>query len=326
MKGATSPVTDFRKVHISDKLEMSTICLSSKFGYCKFGNNCDKTHFKDKCENEQCSGHACFKRHPKECFFFKNFGRCKFGSYCSYNHKTTKEQKLMIEIEMMKSELNTVKQNFKSELTDLRKEVSESKKASEILFGCDYCDKKYTTEKKLRQHKTKKHEQEMLDETESEDDCCMEKFASLKEEVVNLNTKVKELTEKVETFENEKVEAVAEKARIEKEKIDLEEQEAREREKEFAKYMEEKEGKEERKQEALKADTKELFTGIIEDNTLDKIIRENSGLHCDMCDYGPAKSKRGLLLHKVKKHSGHDYEPQIRNVLSKVLDKNLQVK
>ena len=106
----------------------------------------------------------------------------------------------------------------------------------------------------------------------------------------------------------------------------MEEQEAREREEEFAKYMEEKEGKEERKQEALKADTKELFTGIIEDNTLDKIIRENSGLHCDMCDYGPAKSKRGLLLHKVKKHSGHDYEPQIRNVLSKVLDKNLQVK
>ena len=48
------------------------------------------------------------------------------------------------------------------------------------MFGCDYCDQKYTTEKKLRHHKTKKHEKQMLDGTEIEDDCCMEKFAILK--------------------------------------------------------------------------------------------------------------------------------------------------
>ena len=44
----------------------------------------------------------------------------------------------MTEIKVIKSEINSLKQNFKSELTDLRKEVSENKKASEIFFSCDF--------------------------------------------------------------------------------------------------------------------------------------------------------------------------------------------
>ena len=39
------------------------------------------------------------------------------------------------------------------------------------------------------------------------------------------------------------------------------------------------------------------------EQSLEEIIRENSGLFCEMCPWGPAKTKKGLITHKRRKHS-----------------------
>ena len=57
---------------------MAVTCLRSKFDFCKFGNQCEKIHFIDICENGRCVGKQCDKRHPVVCFFFEKYGRCKF--------------------------------------------------------------------------------------------------------------------------------------------------------------------------------------------------------------------------------------------------------
>merc|ERR1712204_63495 len=96
-------------------LKLSAVCLSSKYGCnCKFRNNCSKTHFSDICEIPVCSGYKCDKRHPKDCFFFKNYGRCKFGSYCTYKHVLSTEIKLEEEVNALKSEMKTLKTDLET--------------------------------------------------------------------------------------------------------------------------------------------------------------------------------------------------------------------
>ena len=59
-----------------------------------------------------------------------------------------------------------------------------------------------------------------------------------------------------------------------------------------------------RNQENTKTKEKEeTLEEIMQEQTLEDLIRENSGLFCDMCSWGPAKTKKGLITHKRKKHS-----------------------
>ena len=39
---------DFRKMFV--------VCVSSKYGFCKFGKKCDNTNFSDICEITKCTG------------------------------------------------------------------------------------------------------------------------------------------------------------------------------------------------------------------------------------------------------------------------------
>ena len=213
---------------------MATVCLSSKYGYCKFGNYCDKTHYKEKCETEQCSGYECFKRHPRECFFYKNFGRCKFGSFCSYNHKTKNEEKLMTEIEILKSEIKSVKHNFeilKLKVEDMTKKIENVHVEST------------STEKSVNKDETTVDQR---DENETPNEI---------DQVLEIESK----TGKSETSRN--------------------------------------------KENTKTKEKEETLEEIMQEQTLEDLIRENSGLFCDMCSWGPAKTKKGLITHKRKKHS-----------------------
>ena len=158
---------------------MTVDCLRSKFGYCRLGNMCKNTHYSELCDKTGCTGTKCNKRHPVPCFYFNRFGRCKFGEFCAYRHNKTKEQVLKEDIEILKNVVN-----------DMKKELHESKQ-SDKSFSCDICDQVYTTEKKLRQHKTKKHED--LDKTMEESE-----WSEIVEKVKNLGNKVMLLEDKAE--------------------------------------------------------------------------------------------------------------------------------
>ena len=128
------------------------ICLRSKFGFCRFGQQCQMTHFSESCVEKSCTGNNCDKRHPIACIFFERFGRCKFGVFCAYRHDKSKEQ-------IQQEEVNSLRE----EVDVLKKEIIKIKTEKENTFSCDYCDLTYKTEKKLRQHIGKKHED--LDKT-----------------------------------------------------------------------------------------------------------------------------------------------------------------
>lgn len=125
---------------------MTVACIRSKFGFCKFGNQCKDTHFSETCEKDNCSGNSCDKRHPVACYFYDRFGRCKFSVYCCYKHAKSKEKKQNDEIEKLRNDV-----------FDIKKELKESK-TEEKSFICEICDQGYKTEKKLRQHRSKNHE------------------------------------------------------------------------------------------------------------------------------------------------------------------------
>ena len=68
-------------------MEVETICVFNKFGFCKYGVTCRKKHEDLKCENSSCEIFNCSKRHPKECKYYREFNRCKYNEYCRYEHK-----------------------------------------------------------------------------------------------------------------------------------------------------------------------------------------------------------------------------------------------
>ena len=223
-------------------MEMTTVCLSFKFGYCKFQKNCEKTHLIDTCEKPKCFGYKCNKRHPRECFFFRRFGRCKFGTFCSYAHSTSKEVKLSEEVKDLKVEVLSLKE----ETIELKEIVKELRK-------------------------------------------------EIKEISTNTNTEVE--TEK-DTNLNESDIRVNDMETIEKNKVSVEKVEISD--------METKTDTEEEmcsKEDANENKSEETLDEIMKSQDLEDIIRENSGLFCNFCPWGPAKTKKGLITHKAKMHS-----------------------
>ena len=62
-------------------------CQYYDSGYCKYGDKCNKIHPDKVCNDENCIGENCDKRHPNPC----KFGvRCKHNKKkkCSYSHVT----------------------------------------------------------------------------------------------------------------------------------------------------------------------------------------------------------------------------------------------
>ena len=79
-----------------------------------------KKHFKEICENRNCLGESCLKRHPKSCIFFTTFGDCKFAEFCRYHHEG-KNTNARIELNNMFKQVETLK----AEITNLKVESVE---------------------------------------------------------------------------------------------------------------------------------------------------------------------------------------------------------
>ena len=214
---------------------MTAVCQSSKYGYCKFGNCCDRKHFSDSCEMPGCSGFKCDKRHPRDCFFFRNYGYCKFGSYCSYKHPLSNEIKLVGEVKTLKLEIKTLETNMnlmKLEIETIKTNLESHNKAD------------LSSNESVKENDKKEKEEE------------------------NENGLLEERNDNIEII---------------KENINS--------------------GERKSEESSVKEVEEETLEDIMKEQSLEEIIRANSGLFCEMCPWGPAKTKKGLITHKRRKHS-----------------------
>ena len=100
-------------------MEVETVCIFNKFGFCKYGVTCRKKHEDLKCEDSSCEVFNCSKRHPKECKYYREFNRCKYNEYCRYEHKQKGSSKgnenqdcKHVQLEDRISELETILENI----------------------------------------------------------------------------------------------------------------------------------------------------------------------------------------------------------------------
>ena len=114
------------------------ICLFYKYGFCKHGDKCNKSHLKEVCLKRECDSRKCDKRHPRPCKLMMENGFCKFGTKCSYSHRLPKiieDQNLKIEalermIENQNETINDLK--FKM-LENQRREVDQLQSQINLL-------------------------------------------------------------------------------------------------------------------------------------------------------------------------------------------------
>ena len=100
------------------------LCNFFKFGHCKFGDRCKKTHVKEKCNNASCETLKCAKRHPIECKYYKEFGRCKFGVYCDYDHSSTSNADVLQSMASKITSLETEKIEMQEKITELEAKLT----------------------------------------------------------------------------------------------------------------------------------------------------------------------------------------------------------
>ena len=106
----------------------SEVCMYSKFGFCKFKDNCRSHHFHEECVNLlSCkSVKTCDKRHPKPCNNFNSKKGCT-RTNCAYNHqhsnKSVYEDVLKENMEIMEKALL----EMSTKIIDLEKELKEIK-------------------------------------------------------------------------------------------------------------------------------------------------------------------------------------------------------
>ena len=172
-------------------LTMATICKFNKFGFCRYGKNCNFVHIEDKCEKESCDVKVCAFRHPKNCRYIEKHQKCKFDIFCVFEHgcesddvsQTSKKEiidrindleqiiqkqnaKIDILIEKLKkyecitnnpdtSEILELEAPFKEASTDINLDDVLIRKDNQ--FKCDKCDFKTDKNRGLSIHKSKKH-------------------------------------------------------------------------------------------------------------------------------------------------------------------------
>ena len=123
---------------------MENVCRFSKFGYCKYKENCRKIHFNEICKETRCATKSCSKRHPKMCRFFQFYGNCKFGEFCHYNHdlkenncgsseRIDKLEKTVTDFKMKLQESDNLLKQLDSEILSLQKQSQLQKLQVQIL-------------------------------------------------------------------------------------------------------------------------------------------------------------------------------------------------
>ena len=101
------------------------ICLFHKYGFCKNGDKCTKTHLKEECRDRECDTKKCDKRHPRPCKLLLQNGFCKFNLKCSYSHRLPK----MIEDQNIKIEALEKKiESQNNIISDLKIKMLEGQK------------------------------------------------------------------------------------------------------------------------------------------------------------------------------------------------------
>ena len=171
------------------------ICTRNKFGHCKFGNSCRNIHYKETCKNLSCTSNSCEKRHPKSCNWYSRYGRCKF-SPCSYPHDSENfDFKNNSEIKNLHERLD----KFEEAISKLTEKLNC---LTDLPFECDKCNHKVGTQKKLRQHKGKKHGEEAdLNEMDLNETVEDEIYKASLVKIEELERYVVRLEEKVELLE-----------------------------------------------------------------------------------------------------------------------------
>ena len=109
------------------KTKSQKLCRHFKKGFCKNKERCRYSHKVENCEDwiqeeGSCINKHCQKRHIPTCIY-NNIGKCRFGPKCHYIHKTTKQNDLKKELELLKEENISLKQALK----DLAEEVRDIK-------------------------------------------------------------------------------------------------------------------------------------------------------------------------------------------------------
>ena len=112
------------------------ICMFHKYGFCKNGDKCNRSHLQEVCLKRECDSRKCDKRHPRPCKLVMENGFCKFGTKCSYSHRLPKiieDQNIKIEalermIESQNETINYLKvkmlENHRRELDHLQSQIN----------------------------------------------------------------------------------------------------------------------------------------------------------------------------------------------------------
>ena len=181
------------------------VCLYNKRGYCKYGNTCRKSHVNEVCDEQDCSGIGCMKRHPKICVYFERFNNCKFGNFCKFSQES-KARKSDIEekIDDLKRIINNQDREIlkmKNEIVELKSTLLEVKQTEDDLngdqteirkkvFDCNICELSYKTKHGLNKHKEKHQNIAQVDGNYSfvEESDSPDEIPQTEESISNINT------------------------------------------------------------------------------------------------------------------------------------------
>jgi len=142
------------------------VCKANKFGFCKFGNNCENKHIDILCEDSSCNTSECERRHPRPCKYFLFIKKCKFGEYCKYLHKEQIDKNVIdlenrIELLERKREDDCKKiDELEKKLDDLHELVKETNKDNnstgkldDVVFICEICGKIFKKKINMIKHR-----------------------------------------------------------------------------------------------------------------------------------------------------------------------------
>ena len=159
---------------------VKNICRRNKYGYCKYGNFCHFRHEKLICIDSTCNIFSCEKRHPKICDWYQQYGRCKFTSFCKFKHVNT----------------NDIDKLIKS-IEENANKLSEIEKALEAI----------NIEEEAMQNKVNVFEETLerrCVEFENKFTAVLESIEKNNEKILELESSLKEATDKLEQDLNEK--------------------------------------------------------------------------------------------------------------------------
>ena len=130
------------------------VCPHHIYGYCKFRSHCKFNHVEDICTDVSCDIQKCFRRHPKECSYYREFNYCKFGLYCAYLHKkkclenTNSNKEVQFKLTKDIQAFSKLCEAYRCEINLVQKEIKIL--AETVANLKEMTDKMVTLEKRLQ--------------------------------------------------------------------------------------------------------------------------------------------------------------------------------